>query len=380
MKTSEKKPQLAIVVGTRPEVIRFAPIIKALEKYTDVSIDILHTGQHYSQDMSQIFFDELHVKPPSINLGVGSLEPAHQVANIIVGCADYFISTKPEMVCIWGDTNSSLGAALAANKLKIRVCHIEAGCRSFDYRMSEEYNRILIDHLADILFPLAANDARNLTREKVPGRIVQAGDPLLDVFIENTKQLPKNRLRKKLGLLHTKYCLLTLHRAENTDDKEILSTILKKVGALKSHVVLFPMHPRTKKMLTEFGLLPLIDNDRFKIVQPLSYLELLEVLLAADFVITDSGGLQKEAFFASKPCLTLRKSTEWTDTVKLGVNLLTDPQSLTQTTQVISVNKLNLMKNRFARLKATPYGKGNAAQAIAKVIHQACFRTNTQSD
>ncbi|KKT69913.1 MAG: UDP-N-acetylglucosamine 2-epimerase [candidate division WWE3 bacterium GW2011_GWB1_44_4] len=360
MKTSEKKPQLAIVVGTRPEVIRFAPIIKALEKYTDVSIDILHTGQHYSQDMSQIFFDELHVKPPSINLGVGSLEPAHQVANIIVGCADYFISTKPEMVCIWGDTNSSLGAALAANKLKIRVCHIEAGCRSFDYRMSEEYNRILIDRLADILFPLAANDARNLTREKVPGRIVQAGDPLLDVFIENTKQLPKNRLRKKLGLLHTKYCLLTLHRAENTDDKEILSTILKKVGALKSHVVLFPMHPRTK--------------------QPLSYLELLEVLLAADFVITDSGGLQKEAFFASKPCLTLRKSTEWTDTVKLGVNLLTDPQSLTQTTQVISVNKLNLMKNRFARLKATPYGKGNAAQAIAKVIHQACFRTNTQSD
>ena len=370
MANKNQKPSIAVVIGTRPEVIRFAPLVKTLEITGKVNVDLIHTGQHYSQDMSQIFFDELKVKPPVVNLEVGSRDPAPQVGEIITRCADVFKQRTPTMVCVWGDTNSSLGAAIATNKLKIKLAHIESGCRSFDTRMAEECNRILIDHISDLLFPLSKNDADNLAKERVMGEIQQMGDPLLDVYKETVNNLKPQGLARKYEL-GDGYGIFTLHRAESTDNKKTLQRILEEMGSISKYKILFPMHPRTRKMIDEYSLTHLLKKGCFVIVPPLGYLELLELLTGSKFVITDSGGLQKEAFFASRPCITLRRSTEWLDTVKLGVNTVIDPESNFDLKTYIG--KIDMVRKRFLNITTYPYGKGNASKKIAEALISYCL-------
>lgn len=355
-----------IVFGTRPELIRFASIIHQFLKLGNVKLTLVHTGQHYSEDMNEVFFKELNIPKPDANLGVGGLEPNEQMGKIIIGMNGVLDKYNPDVVCVWGDTNSSLGAAIAANKKVIKLCHLEAGCRSHDFRMAEEYNRILIDHLSDLLFPLSKNDYNNLKTEKVHGKSIFIGDPLFDVFLENQKKI-KNIDLKKITNGKEVSVLMTIHRAENVDSKGTLENILKAVGKIESHNVLFPIHPRTKKMISKFGFSKYLGKDNIITVPPLGYFELLKVLGACDIVITDSGGLQKEAFFAHKACITLRKSTEWMDTVKLKANVLLNPEQK-------SINRLSKLcvtlvkQDIFSSIKSMPYGDGNATKKIVKRI------------
>lgn len=361
------KKKVTIVVGTRPELIRFASLIHEFVKNKDIKLSLIHTGQHYSEGMNEIFFRELNLPKPDANLGVGGLSPNEQMGKIISGMGEVIEKDKPDIICVWGDTNSSLGVAIAANKTMTKLCHIEAGCRSHDFRMAEEYNRILIDHLSDILFPLSENDLNNLSSEKVHGKSIFYGDPLYDVFLENQKKAEKMDVSQyiKTG---EKFALLTLHRAENVDNEKILKNILRGIGKIDSHKIIFPIHPRTKKMIDSFALSKLLDKESIKIIPPLGYFGILKVLQLADMVITDSGGLQKEAFFARRACVTLRKSTEWEDTVKLKANVLLDPESKVISTLPEICRDSDRINKVFNRLVSKPYGDGSATGKIVKAI------------
>lgn len=357
-----------IVVGTRPELIRFSPIVSEIENRNNIQMSLVHTGQHYSKNMSGLFFKELNIKKPDIVLSVGKLRSTEQIGKIISRFGKVLSETKTDMVCVWGDTNSSLGAAIATNKMKIKLCHIESGCRSHDFRMAEEYNRILIDHLSDLLFPLSENDKNNLLIEKTHGKSIFFGDPLYDIFLDSQKKAIKYK-SNRLKLSDSCSILLTLHRAENVDSINTLRNILMAVNRIESKNIIFPIHPRTKKMVRHFGLQKLLSNN-VKIVPPLGYLEILKLLQQCNLVITDSGGLQKEAFFAQKACITLRKSTEWLDTVKLGVNSLVDPESkeIKKLPQIYqNAKKTNKL---FEKIKS-PYGNGRASKKIVDAIINA---------
>jgi UDP-N-acetylglucosamine 2-epimerase len=364
------KKKIAIIVGTRPEIIRFSPIIQYLEKNKDVSYSLIHTGQHYSKEMSDIFFEELSLPNPTINLAICTTSPYQQLAEIIEKTGQYIMDDKPDVVCVWGDTNSSLGAAIAANKTHTMLCHIEAGCRSGDFRMAEEYNRILIDNMSDLLFPVAQCDSLNLTKEKIHGRITFLGDPLYDAFLYNRKRVLSNKI-KNISELADFSILLTLHRAENVDNPEILKRILKAINKTKSGKILFPIHPRTRKMIEGFGLTNLVDNEIITTTEPLGYFEMLKMLKICDQVITDSGGLQKEAFFAEKACITLRKSTEQIDTIRLGVNTLIDPEGEGLDTLPLICSNYEKTNSLFMQISEKPYGDGSASKKIVdKIINE----------
>mgnify|MGYP001558479799 FL=1 len=365
-KKMKKMKKITIVVGTRPEIIRFAPIISEIKNRKNIQIFFIHTDQHYSEDMNDLFFKELNIKEPDMNLSVGKLEPTEQIGKIISHFGKVLEKIKTDIVCVWGDTNSSLGAAIATNKMKIKLCHIESGCRSHDFRMAEEYNRILIDHLSDLLFPVSYNDYNNLLIEKVHGKSIFLGDPLYDVFLSNQKIARKYK-STSLKPLDDCSVLLTLHRAENVDNIDTLKNILVAVNKIKFRKIVFPIHPRTKKMIENFGLNNLLNNN-IKTISPLGYFEILRLLQQCDLVITDSGGLQKETFFAKKTCVTLRKSTEWIDTVNLKVNILLDPESkqiekLSQICQ--NVGKTNAL---FKKITERPYGNGHSSIKIVDAI------------
>ncbi len=365
-----KKLKIVIALGTRPEVIRFSPLLKELEMYDDIKVLLLHTGQHYSDDMNDVFFRELGIKPPDYNLSIGSVEPAEQLYEIIRKSSDVFKTEKPDMVCVWGDTNSSVGVALASNKMNIKLCHLEAGCRSHDNRMAEEFNRRIIDHISDVLFPLSFHDTLNLKKEAVLGKVHSVGDPLYDVFLQRLAGLEEKGLRGKYGL-GDKYVILTLHRAENVDNKETISSIIKEILKIKGFKVIFPIHPRTLKRLSEFRITNLSINTNIVTTGPLSYHEILELLKFSSAVITDSGGFQKEAFYSKVPCAVLRKTTEWLDPVKYGVSFVLDPQkkkALSGIHPFLANNEK--LKRKFKEIKGYPYGKGNSSHKIVALIRK----------
>lgn len=362
-----KKKKIAIIVGTRPELIRFSPIIHELQKSETAELLLVHTGQHYSGSLNDVFFQELNLPSPDVNLSAGGLEPDEQVGKIIIEMGKVIKKDKPDLICVWGDTSSSLGAAIAANKTGTPLCHLEAGCRSHDFRMAEEYNRILIDHLSDYLFPLSLNDQKNLNKESVHGKSYFLGDPLYDVFLENQK-LAKDTQSEHFNENEDNLILLTLHRAENVDNSKTLKNILSAVSEIKSKKIIFPIHPRTQKMIEQFGLEKYLKKGSIEVIPPLGYIELLKLLQQCDTVITDSGGLQKEAFFAQKACITLRKSTEWLDTVNLKVNILLDPE----TDQIEKLSSLcaraDRINSRFVSMTVRPYGDGHATKKIVSLL------------
>ena len=307
------------VVGARPQFIKAAPLSQKL-RGTHHEV-LLHTGQHYDYLLSQVFFEELGLPEPDYNLGVGSGSHGRQTARMLTGIEKVLLQEKPDLVLVYGDTNSTLAGALAAAKLQIPVAHVEAGLRSFDLRMPEEINRVLTDRLSALLFCPTSTALRNLRAEGIGKGAHRVGDVMVDTLQKGLRlasQRQQSALLDRLELRPRSYLLATLHRAANTDDPRPLSSILAAFNALEEPVV-FPIHPRTRKAIKALGWKA---RPKFRLLKPLPYLDNLILQKNARLILTDSGGMQKEAYLLGVPCLTLREETEWVETVEAGWNLL----------------------------------------------------------
>ena len=307
------------VVGARPQFIKAAPVSRALRRnHNEV---LVHTGQHYDDNMSDIFFRELEIPEPGVNLGVGSGPHGAQTGAMMSGLEKVALESKPDWVLVYGDTNSTLAAALVAAKLHIPLAHVEAGLRSFDRRMPEEINRVVADHVSDLLLCPTEVARKNLSREGIERGVHMVGDVMYDAFLYNVeKTRGQAGVVKKLGLEHGGFALVTVHRAENTDDPDRLRSIVRGIEQSGQEVVL-PLHPRTRARLLEDV------SPRIRLIEPVGYLDMLALEDSAALIVTDSGGVQKEAYFLGKPCVTLRDSTEWTETVDAGWNVLVGSDS-----------------------------------------------------
>jgi len=309
------------VVGARPQFIKLSSLSKELRKrHREI---ILHTGQHYDDELSRVFFSELSIPKPDYNLGIGSAEHGEQTGKMLASIEEVFLFEKPDLVIVYGDTNSTLAGALAAVKQNIPVAHVEAGLRSFVKSMPEEINRVSTDHVSSLLFCPTPTSVKNLKREGITKGVYLVGDVMYDSLVENLAVAEKkSNIMKKLVLQKKEFYLITVHRAENTDIKKNLEKITQIVTHMDKKVV-FPIHPRTRKRLLELCLLNrLLSKQDILLIDPVSYLDMLVLEKNARYVLTDSGGVQKEAYFLKTPCLTLREETEWVETLKNGSNQL----------------------------------------------------------
>ena len=310
--------KIASVVGARPNFIKLAPVSKELRKEFDEVL--VHTGQHYDYEMNKIFFDELGIPEPDYHLGVGSGSHGYQTGEMLKRIEEVLMKEKPDLVLVFGDTNTTLAGALAAVKLHIKVGHIEAGLRSFDKRMPEEINRALTDHCSDILFCPTATSVENLKREGVTNGVYLTGDVMVDALRNNIEIAEKkSKILDELDLKPEEYYLATIHRAENTDDFSRLRSIVDAFCEI-GHIV-SPCHPRTEKCLKDFGLWNRL-TEHVKVIKPVGYLDMLMLEKNAKKILTDSGGIQKEAYIFKVPCITLRENTEWVETVEDRWNVL----------------------------------------------------------
>jgi UDP-N-acetylglucosamine 2-epimerase len=319
--------KIVSIVGARPEFVQEKSVYLALKDGHRETL--VHTGQHYDYQMSQTFFDELHLPRPDYSLGVGSGSHAEQTAKILLALEPVLIQEAPDLVIVRGDTNSTLAGALAAAKLGIPFAHIEAGERSFNRRMPEEINRLVVDRLANLHFCVSQTAVQHLAAEGITGSVFWVGDVMLDALVEF---LPLARARSnvlsRLGLQTKAYALVTLHRAGTVDAPDQLERVVRALNGLPETIV-FPVHPRTQKSLQQLG----IDfEDHIRAIEPVGYLDMLLLEENARLIATDSGGVQREAYSVHVPCLTLREETEWTETIRAGWNRLvgTDPAEITR--------------------------------------------------
>lgn len=337
------------VVGARPQFVKAAVVSRALAR-AGVEERIVHTGQHYDHGMSRVFFEEMEIPEPEVNLGVGSGSHARTTAAMLAGLEREIEARKPRWVLVYGDTNSTLAGALAAAKLNVPLAHVEAGLRSFNRRMPEEINRIVADHVADLLLCPSAAAARQLEREGITRGVHVVGDVMVDAVLHYAG-------RAVPCPLPGEFALATVHRAENTDDPARLATLLETLGSLDLPVVL-PLHPRAREAMARVGL---AAAGRLQLIEPLSYLQMLGYLQACAFVLTDSGGLQKEAYVLGKRCITLREETEWTELVELDANRVVgvDPRAIRD---AIPWARRPLGERTWV------YGDGRAGEAVAALL------------
>jgi len=327
--------KILIVAGARPNFMKVAPLLRAIQqRASGVAVPpmtsiLVHTGQHYDEKMSDVFFRELGIASPDVNLGVGSGTHAVQTANVMIKfepvCAHY----KPDYIVVVGDVNSTMACTLVASKLGIKVAHLEAGLRSFDRTMPEEINRIVTDSLADILLTPSTDADENLKKEGVPAnRIKLVGNIMIDSLVANLKKARKSRIMVETNVKKRNFIYVTLHRPSNVDVPSNLQTIIKILRNLAKNIpIVFPVHPRTRKMITDLHSIA-VDNPSFNILDPVGYHDSLCLTENARLVLTDSGGLQEESTYFQTPCLTLRPNTERPITIKIGSNQLTDPNRL----------------------------------------------------
>lgn len=310
--------KIVTIVGARPQFIKAAAVSRVLRQQHDEVL--VHTGQHYDYEMSGIFFDGLDLPRPDVNLGVGSGSHGSQTGTMLQRIDDILRSQRPNCTLVYGDTNSTLAGALASAKLRIPVAHIEAGLRSFNRCMPEEINRVVADHVSDLLLCPSNTAVANLSAEGITANVHLVGDVMLDVLNWARKRLNGQapEILKRLGVKQREYLLATVHRSENTDDVARLSGILRAFNALREPII-FPIHPRTRKAINEAHCR---IEDHVRLLDPLGYLEMMALADAARLVLTDSGGLQKEAYWLGVPCLTIREETEWVETVEAGWNKL----------------------------------------------------------
>ena len=353
--------KIAIILGTRPEIVKFSSIIRECES-VGADYFILHTGQHYSYNMDKVFFEQLELPQPKYNLDVGSGSHGKQTGTMMIGIEQTLQKEQPDVVLVQGDTNTVLAGALAAVKLQIKVGHVEAGLRSYDRGMPEEINRIVADHTADLLFAPTPESERILLNEGIPQtRIFMVGNTVVDAVYQNLKIAEaKTSILSELGLQEGGYVLATAHRQENVDNKTRFSGIIKglqAVGEAFGMPVVYPIHPRAKKMLTQFG----IDTSGLWLLEPLDYLAFLVLQSRAKLVLTDSGGVQEETCILSVPCVTLRDNTERPETLSVGANMLagTDPECILAAAQTMVAMRRG-WKN--------PFGDGTTAKKILNII------------
>ena len=348
--------KIVTIVGARPQFIKIAAVSRKLrERHQEI---LVHTGQHYDYEMSGAFFDGLELPRPDVNLEVGSGSHAVQTGAMLKGIEDVLLAESPDCLLIYGDTNSTLAGALAASKLSIPVVHVEAGLRSFNRSMPEEINRVVADHLSSLLLCPSETAVSNLALEGVTANVHLVGDVMLDAlnWAKQRSAGAESAFRSRFGLKRAQYLVATLHRSENTDDKARFTSILETFNSLDEPVV-FPVHPRARKLISETSFHP---RPGLHLIDPIGYLEMVALVGAARLVLTDSGGLQKEAYWLGVPCLTLRNETEWVETVEAGWNVLVgpDPERIARTVKSFHP------PDQHPAL----YGNGTAAEKCVELI------------
>ena len=373
LNSNELQNKVCLVIGTRPGIVMFSPIIRALKKIK-FNFFIIHAGQHYSYNMDKKFFEDLELPEPEYKLDEVKNCKFHgeQTARMLEGIEKILLKEKPKIVLVGGDANCNLAGALAARKLHIKVGHVEAGERSYDWRMPEEHNRRMIDHISEYLFVTNEKRKQNLLKESVLGKIFITGNPIVDAAYQNREiAKEKSDILKQWNLKEKDYFILTTHREENVDSKENLKNIIlgmKNVCEKFRKKVIFLAHPRTQKRIEQFALTNLVNSiHNFIVKDAVGYLDFINLLSHALLVFTDSGGVQQEACIFKIPCVTLRKNTEWVETIKLGVNILagTDPNKIVNCAQRMLSFKGNWEE---------PFGDGKAVERIVDIINKEVIK------
>jgi len=354
--------KIVTIVGARPQFVKAAVVSRAIAGRPDLREILLHTGQHFDREMSEIFFEEMGIPKPHYHLGINTLSHGVMTGRMLEGIEEVLLRERPEAVLVYGDTNSTLAGALAAKKLHVKVAHVEAGLRSRNMRMPEEINRVLTDRISDLLCCPTDRAVRNLLDEgfgEFPCRIVHTGDVMRDAAILFGEAAAKrSTILSDAGLAAGEFVLCTVHRAENTDDPERLAAIISALNDLSREIrVVFPVHPRTEAILRERGI-----RTAFRTMRPVGYLDMLLLLRASAAVLTDSGGLQKEAFFFRKPCVTLRDETEWVELVEGGFNRIAGAD------RDRILRAYREMRESAPDFDADLYGRGAAAPKVVESL------------
>jgi len=370
--------KIATIIGARPQFIKAAAVSRAIAKHNNLTHNplpitcckapithypspiteiIIHTGQHYDDEMSAIFFRELEIPKPKYNLNIGSGTHGTQTGKMLSGIEDVLLKEKPDWVLIYGDTNSTLAGAVSAAKLHIPIAHVEAGLRSFNRLMPEEINRVLADHISHLLLCPSQVAVNNLSAEGISKGVKIVGDVMADALQFAARHIQtKADIKKKLQLQNQTYLLATIHRAENTDNKERLQNIISALNSLEDTIIL-PIHPRTRKILHDMNL---TLKPHVRIIDPVGYFDMIALEYSARMILTDSGGIQKEAYWLKVPCVTLRDETEWLETVENGWNILTGANSA----KIIKAVKTFKSPAKHPQL----YGNGKAAEKCLKTL------------
>ena len=365
----EKNYIICSIVGTRPQFVKLAAVSREIENFKNKSFGIkhiiIHSGQHFDKDMSDSFFSLLGIPYPEINLNIGGGSHGENTGKMIVSLEKVLIKFKPHLIFLYGDTDTTLAGSIAASKLNLKICHIEAGLRSRNKNMPEEINRILTDHCSDLLFCPTNIAVKNLISEGIDNKkLLLVGDVMYDNFL----YYKKFKVTPSIFSLEAPkdFVFCTIHRAENTSNRKKLSTILKFLNQLgEQNKIIFPLHPRTRKIMEKYKE-KLTEN--ILLTAPFTLFETFWLLEKAEFIITDSGGLQKEAFFAKKKCITLREETEWTELLEMGVNLLVPPNSKNK------IERIETFKKTKPNFNVKPFGNGRAAKKILD-ISITCLET-----
>lgn len=344
------------ILGARPQFIKYAPVSKELRKKHEEIV--VHTGQHYDREMSALFFEELGIPKPDYNLGIGSGTHGQQTGKMLIAIEKVLMKEEPDLVLVYGDVNSTLAGALAAVKMHIKVAHVEAGLRSFDKRMPEEINRVLTDHASDILFCPTNTAVDSLKKEGVVGGVYNVGDVMLDALLHNREVAEKSKILDNLNLKSKQYLVATIHRPSNTDNKENLQNIVDVFSEIEETIV-FPVHPRTEKYLRGYELYEKLQKN-VKLIEPQGYIDFLKLMAHAKKILTDSGGVQKEAYMLKVPCITLRDNTEWIETVEEGWNVLVGANRERILEMIKEFNPKGKQRNVF--------GDGKASRRIIEII------------
>jgi UDP-N-acetylglucosamine 2-epimerase (non-hydrolysing) len=367
------KPKVIHIVGARPQFIKYAAIYRIIvrehlmESFNNI---LLHTGQHYDYSMSRVFFDELGIEEPNYHLGVGSGSHGEQTAKIMIGVENILIREKPDLVVVYGDTNSTLGGALAASKLHIPVAHVEAGLRSYNRTMPEEINRILTDAISDYLFVSEESGVKNLKREGIPDeKIFFVGNVMIDSLISYLPKVERSEILRFFSLKPSQYGVVTLHRPSNVDSKERLKQIIDLLVDISEYKrIVFPIHPRTAQNLEKYDLLKFLNHNIIA-TKPLGYIDFIALIKNSAFVLTDSGGIQEETTFLGVPCITLRNSTERPVTVEIGTNVLAG-EDITMAFKYV----MEILNGSFKNGKIPELWDGKASERIVKILVERLFR------
>lgn len=373
-----KRLKVINVVGARPNFMKIAPLMHEFKKHQSIDALLVHTGQHYDDNMSKLFFEDLEIPEPDVYLEVGSGTHAHQTSEIMKRFEPLLLKEKPDLVIVVGDVNSTIACALCAVKLGIKVAHVEAGLRSFDKSMPEEINRILTDSISDYLFTTETSAEKNLLKEGIDkSKIYFVGNVMIDTLEKSKAKSQKSKILEKLGLKPKGYALLTLHRPSNVDNRDNLLNIFEALGVISKHIrIVFSVHPRTKNSLESFNIIPdtrhPIPDTRYNnilFIDPLGYLDFMKLTMESRLVLTDSGGMQEETTVLDVPCVTLRNNTERPITVEQGTNT------------VVGTDKKRIIKEALNKLNAESNGRlmpelwdGRAAQRIVNILVDDMYR------